>query len=575
MPAPYAVRLVAFVGLAATAAVACTDESPGLATALTTGAINVTVSSIGAELDPDGYRLMLDSAGNRVLAANDSAMIANLPARIYTVSLEGLASNCQIAESNPRRVSVSGGRIANVRFTITCVQYTGTIRVTTATTGTAVDPNGYIATVTDHSLAQTIGVNGSVTFAQVPGGQYTVALEGVASNCTVDDPQLRSVTVTPGVMTAVAFAIHCTAPGSVRVIATTSGVDFDPTGYSVRIAAQRLDTAAALATNSDTTIGGIPAGNAEVTLGGVSPNCDVAGTNRRAVAVASGGTVELRFDVVCEAATPLAFVGERGGNLDIYRINSNSVGATRLTTHSSVDQYPAWSPDGAKIVFTSARDGNAEIYVMNADGTNPLRLTSHQGADYLPAWSPDGAKIVFTSARDGNAEIYVMNADGTNPVRLTNHGGSDSDPAWSPNGQKIAFLSDRDGENEIYVMNPDGSNATAVTSNGAQEWSPAWSPDGGKIAFSSGCESSSYYYYCQYHLFVMNADGSAVVQLTDGACDEYDPAWSPDGRWIAFTSTRPYYGYEPCPTSVMVIKADGTGIVELTNGGASAPAWKP
>src|SRR5437016_2932368 len=84
--------------------------------------------------------------------------------------------------------------------------------------------------------------------------------------------------------------------------------------------------------------------------------------------------------------------------------------------------------------FTSTRDGNFEIYAMNADGTGVTRLTNHPAADAKPSWSPDGTKIAFTSNRDGNFEIYAMNTDGTGVTRLTNHAAADISPAWSPNG---------------------------------------------------------------------------------------------------------------------------------------------
>ena len=86
------------------------------------------------------------------------------------------------------------------------------------------------------------------------------------------------------------------------------------------------------------------------------------------------------------------------------------------------------------IAFQSNRDGNVEIYVMNADGSGLTRLTNSPGADAVPNWSPDGRKLVFQSERDGNIELYTMNADGTGQTRLTTHPGRDLDPAWSPTG---------------------------------------------------------------------------------------------------------------------------------------------
>jgi TolB protein len=88
-------------------------------------------------------------------------------------------------------------------------------------------------------------------------------------------------------------------------------------------------------------------------------------------------------------------------------------------------------PSTARIAFVSNRDGNDEIYGMNADGTGQTRLTNNPAWDSDPAWSPDGSQIAFVSDRDGNLEVYVINADGTGPTNLTNNPADDDRPAWS------------------------------------------------------------------------------------------------------------------------------------------------
>src|SRR3990170_1357253 len=134
---------------------------------------------------------------------------------------------------------------------------------------------------------------------------------------------------------------------------------------------------------------------------------------------------------------------------DIYVMNADGSGQTRLTNKPEEEQLPVWSPDGSRIAFISVRDGNAEIYVMQADGTLQTRLTSNAAGDFFGAWSPDGTQIPFLSPRDApsenpNNEIYVMNAAGSGQPRLTNDPASDGFPAWSPDGRHIAFTSNRD-----------------------------------------------------------------------------------------------------------------------------------
>ena len=114
---------------------------------------------------------------------------------------------------------------------------------------------------------------------------------------------------------------------------------------------------------------------------------------------------------------------------------------------------------------------------------------------------------------------------------------------------RIAFVSARDGDADIYVMNADGSGVVRLTDNDSSDLDPAWSPDGGRIVFVSDRDNDVE----KYDIYVMNADGSGVEQLTDG-CGNNAPAWSPDGDRIGFTSRGDIY----------VMNADGSGVVQLT-----------
>jgi Tol biopolymer transport system component len=222
----------------------------------------------------------------------------------------------------------------------------------------------------------------------------------------------------------------------------------------------------------------------------------------------------------------IAFTSDRDGNREIYVMNADGTGQTRLTNDPASDSDPAWSPDGTKIAFVSSRDaGDFEIYKMNADGTGQTRLTNEQFLDADPAWSPDGTKIAFTSRRDGSNQIYLMNADGTSPLRLTNNGASEGFPAWSPDGSKIAFQTSRDGNWEIYKMNPDGTGQVNLTNAPASEdITPTWSPDGKEIGFATNRVPGD-----QHDIWKMNADGSSQVSVIALSSDEQFPAAAPGG----------------------------------------------
>ena len=223
---------------------------------------------------------------------------------------------------------------------------------------------------------------------------------------------------------------------------------------------------------------------------------------------------------------------------------------------------------------------NFEIYVMDADGGNPQNLTNDPNSDSAPSWSPDGKRIVFASNRDGNRdgnrsnyEIYVMDADGNNQQRLTDNDFYDTHPSWSPDGKRIAFMSRRDGHfigefglsSEIYVMDADGKNTRRLTNNRKSDSSPSWSPDGKWIAFTSDRKGDD----VNYEIYVMAADGNNQQRLTENRVDDKSPSWSSDGKRIVFSS------YRDGNAEIYVMDNDGGNQQKLTNNPHldGGPAW--
>ena len=225
------------------------------------------------------------------------------------------------------------------------------------------------------------------------------------------------------------------------------------------------------------------------------------------------------YDPACSPdGTRLAFMSRRDGNNEIYVMNSDGIGVTRLTNNGAEDWDPAWSGDGSRIAFVSDRDGNAEIYIMNATGGAATRVTDNTISDRWPSWSPDGNHIVLTSPRSGNDELLIKDLLTGDVTRLTNNPADDWDPEWSPDGRRIAFVSNRDGNEEIYVRDADSGGVTRLTNNRAVDVSPAWSPDGSRIAFVS-------YVGTNGEIHVMNADGSSMTRVTNNPADDWDPTW--------------------------------------------------
>ncbi len=227
-----------------------------------------------------------------------------------------------------------------------------------------------------------------------------------------------------------------------------------------------------------------------------------------------------------------------------------------------------------KIAYVRNVDNQSEIYTVNPDGSGITRLTDSPGRDTAPAWSPDGSRIVFESDRgsDTGVDVYVMDADGSNPTRLTETG-MNLTPSWSPDGTKIVFSSHRDDGEGIFVMNSDGSGETLLLSDPSLYSTPVWSPQGTTIAFDSerddsGCTQGP----CNYDVFVMNADGSGVVRLTDSPAFDGFPAWSPDGTSMIFASERNQPGFP----DVFTLSSECCSIpAPVTEGGGNFPEFSP
>jgi Tol biopolymer transport system component len=186
----------------------------------------------------------------------------------------------------------------------------------------------------------------------------------------------------------------------------------------------------------------------------------------------------------------IAFVSNRDGNFDIYLMNADGSNVRNLTNNTANNcgcfgpfelfAQPSFSPDGTKVAFSSDVDDrgrNLDVYVINVDGTGLTRLTTNAAVDGEPDWSPNGRRIAFESDRDGDFEIFTMRVDGSGVKKVTSNPDLDIDPDWSPDGSMFAFVSDRDGGNvEIYVMKADGSGQTRITDDPAVDERPDWRP---------------------------------------------------------------------------------------------------
>jgi len=276
--------------------------------------------------------------------------------------------------------------------------------------------------------------------------------------------------------------------------------------------------------------------------------------------------------------TKISYTSEQGYVATIWIMDADGSNQKKLTygyTHSS-----EWSPDGNKIFFinstASAGANRMGIWVMDFNGNNQKHLFDIGGEYKYLAWSPDGTKIAFASLKSGNADIWVIDSDGSNQINITNSTFDDCFPSWSPDGSKIAFVSEQQGNADIWVMDADGSKKINLTNSTTGDYDPVFSPDGTKIAFVSDPESRpltewwsqkegdtkvkvfSFEQQGNTDIWVIDADGSNQIRLTETEGWDGQPAWSPDGTKIIFTS------YREGDAQIYVMDADGGNQIRLT-----------
>jgi hypothetical protein len=264
--------------------------------AATTGNLTVSTSTSGSSLDPDGYTVTVDGGSPQAIGINASVTFTGLAAGSHSVVLSGVASNCTVSGGNTQTVNVPAGGTASTTFTVSCTTPLGNLTVSTSTTGSSLDPDGYTVTV-DGGSPQAIGINASVSYTNLSAGNHTVAISGVAGNCTVSGGTSRTVSVPSGGTATTTFSVSCTTPpGNLTVSTSTTGSSLDPDGYTVTVDG---GSPQAIGINGSVSYTNLSAGNHTVAISGVAGNCTVSGGTSRTVSVPSGGTAATTFSVSC------------------------------------------------------------------------------------------------------------------------------------------------------------------------------------------------------------------------------------------------------------------------------------
>jgi Domain of unknown function (DUF1929) len=375
----------------------------------TTGTLQVTTATSGPSPDADGYSLLVDGTGHGSLDPAGQVVLTAVAPGAHLVGLTGVSANCRVDGENPKGTTVTAGATSSVAFVITCSPppvNPGSLRIRTNTTGPDSDADGYTYTI-DGANAAPIGVSAQVDLDNVSPAVHTIALSGVATNCTLQGTNSRSISVASGVMAEVSFVISCSATtGSIRVSATTAGADLDGNGYSLTL--DGIDTGH-LDPTGNLTIPQIPAGSHLVALADVAANCAVADGPSRNVTVAAGATVEAIFAVTC------APIVRTAAKLELVSGNGQNAGAgQKLANPAAVRVLDAANAPLASVTVTWAVTvGGGSVSPIsgptNAQGiaTTEWTLGNLAGPQSLTATVSGLTPVTFSASATESQESQV------------------------------------------------------------------------------------------------------------------------------------------------------------------------
>ncbi|MBL8102358.1 MAG: serine/threonine-protein kinase [Anaerolineales bacterium] len=260
----------------------------------------------------------------------------------------------------------------------------------------------------------------------------------------------------------------------------------------------------------------------------------------------------------------IAFTCTRGDYNQLCMINRDGSGLTQLTDMNASNYYPVFTPEGSSLLFSSNRNGAFDLYRLVFSEKQIFQITQNIGNVVSPDYSPDGRRIVFVNrVGEGPASIWMVNADGLNPRLVYTGVNNIVAAAWSPNGERIAYAMSVGipQEYEIFTMNTEGRDHVRI-SQGLQGigGSIDWSPDGNSLLIYAGA-------FGDKDIFKLDAISGSATQLTDGG-NNAGASYSPDGLYIVFNSLR-----NDDQADLYIMRADGTNQVQLTN--HPEPDWGP
>lgn len=346
------------------------------------GTLEITVSTTGVELDPDGYAVTINGGPPQALAINGSLTVEDLVAGTYSVELTDVAPSCTVGGANPAQASVTPGSVTTTAFQVGCSR-----KAIVFVSNRSGRNQLYLMSLEGSGQAQlTSSLGNDVDPVWSPNGTK------IAFSSTRDG-------------NSEIYVINADGSGATR-LTSNAGDDTEPTWSPD-------GTNIAFTSNRD--------GNSEIYLMGA----DGSGVTRLTSNAAADNA-----PAWSPTNNKIAFVSARDGNSEIYGMNTDGTGVVRLTSNSALDAAPAWSPDGLSIAFHSDRNGTFEIFIMNSQGGDLLQRTFPGDRESQPRWSPVGNQLTFVTSLGANDEVCTGSASSGGATNLSQDGADDFRPAW-------------------------------------------------------------------------------------------------------------------------------------------------
>jgi TolB protein len=261
----------------------------------------------------------------------------------------------------------------------------------------------------------------------------------------------------------------------------------------------------------------------------------------------------------------IIFTCTRGDYNQLCMIYADGTGYQQLSELEAHSYYPVYSPQGNSVVYASNQNGGVfDLFLFNFDGSELTRLTENIGNVISPTFSPDGSRILFANRNtEGPTSLWTVDKNGENADLLYAGPATIVAVDWAPNGDRIAFAMavDRPDSYEVFIMDADGSNVRQLTRGlPGIGGSLDWSPDGRSLLIYAGAPGDK-------NIFLIDVAAETAAQLTNGG-NNAASSFSPDGQWIAFNSLR-----NNDQADIFIMRPDGSDVRQVTTD--PEPDWQP